>query len=137
MPLILYVDDDVVLQLDAQAMLEAAGHEVIVASSGREACALMCAQGERLDALLTDINLGSGIDGWKVAEAGRDIRLSLPVLYLSGSDRGAFAAHGVADSAWISKPLEWGRVVEQVEAMLAADRMAGRLDDTAAQVAVT
>lgn len=125
MALVLYVDDDAVLQLDGHAMLEAAGHEVLVASDGEEACAHMAAQGGRLDALITDINLRGGMDGWQVAEAGREIRLSLPVLYLSASDRAAFAMRGVAHSAWASKPMQWPQVVAMVAAMLAAGRPSG------------
>lgn len=119
MPLILYVEDDAVLQCDGGCFLQDAGHEVLFASSGGEACDLLRAYGGRIDALVTDINLTGGSEGWEVAEAGREVRDSLPVFYVSASDPKAFATRAVRDGVWIAKPFEWPQLLLTMSAMIA------------------
>src|SRR5215213_6956552 len=98
MSLILYTEDDAILLADGDAVLRDAGYEVLLASTGAEACALLGSQGARVSALVTDINLAGEMQGWSVAEAGREINPDLPVVYVSASDRREFARRGVADS---------------------------------------
>ena len=129
MSLILYTEDDAILLADGDAVLRDAGYEVLLASTGAEACALLGSQGARVSALVTDINLAGEMQGWSVAEAGREINPDLPVVYVSASDRREFARRGVADSVWIPKPFQWSRVIEALAALLrdhAPDR--GRIE---------
>jgi|GraSoiStandDraft_4_1057263.scaffolds.fasta_scaffold190160_2 DNA-binding response OmpR family regulator len=119
MPLILYTEDDAILQAEGDMFLADAGYEVMTASTGAEACALLREHGPRVSALITDINLSDGPDGWRVAEVGREIRGSLPVLYVSASDGDAFRARGVRNSIWSPKPFEWPRLLRTVSHMLA------------------
>ena len=119
MSLILYTEDDAIMQADGYAVLGEAGYEVMTASMAPEAIALLRECGARVSALITDINLSGHAEGWSVAEAGRAIRGSLPVIYVSSSDRGALATRGVPGGVWISKPFEWPRLLRTMSGMLA------------------
>jgi CheY-like chemotaxis protein len=119
MALILYTEDDAIMQTDGYAVLGDAGYEVMTASTGAEAIARLREQGARVSALITDINLSGQAEGWSVAEAGRAIRGSLPVIYVSSSDRGVLAVRGVQGGIWVSKPFEWPRLLRTMSGMLA------------------
>lgn len=118
MSLILYVEDDALLQLDGQIMLEAAGHEVILAADGLEGCEALRRHGPRLDVLLTDVQLGGAVDGWELAEFGRAINEELPVLYMTGSEGGEFSARSVAQAVIFLKPFAWPEVLRSVSGLL-------------------
>jgi CheY-like chemotaxis protein len=120
MSLVLYVEDDAVLQLDGEIALTEAGHDVLLAGDGAEACALLRHWGRRLDALVTDIDLPGAVDGWEVAELAREFREELPVVYATASEAAAVAARGVPLSLVVRKPFAWPQVVRCVATLLAS-----------------
>jgi len=78
---ILLVEDEAIIALCEQKFLEQNGFCVCIANTG-EAAVSQAAQNQRLDLILMDIDLGSGING---AEAARQIlrRHDLPIVFLS------------------------------------------------------
>jgi DNA-binding response OmpR family regulator len=118
MSLILYVEDDAVLQVDGEMALKSAGYDVVLAADGAEGCAAIRKHGMRLSVLMTDIRLAGPVDGWEVAELGRSINERLPVLYMTGSESEEFAARGVAQGVLVSKPFAWPDVIRSVGALL-------------------
>lgn len=80
----LVVDDDPMVLKLAAAMLEDLGCAVIAAADGTEALAKI-AQDQRIEVLLTDINM-PGLTGYEVAERARRMRPSLQVILLSGHE---------------------------------------------------
>ena len=56
------------------------------------------------NALLTDVRLGDGVDGWEVARRIRQKEPSLPVIYVTGSTAEEWASQGVPSSILVSKP---------------------------------
>jgi PAS domain S-box-containing protein len=64
---VLAVDDDPRLAEMARRMLELEGHQVVVATSGEEALALLTTQA--FDVVLSDLSLGGGMTGWDLAAA--------------------------------------------------------------------
>jgi CheY-like chemotaxis protein len=119
MALILYVEDDAVLQLDGEIALTEAGHDVLVGRDGVEGCALLRHWGRRVDALVTDIDLCSAVDGWKVAELAREFRPELPVVYATASTSAEVVARGVPLGLLVRKPFAWPQVVRCVATLLA------------------
>ena len=82
-PLLLYVEDEVLIQQMLASDLEDAGFAVIVANKGPDALAVLESRSADLHGLITDINLGAGPDGWEVARKARELRSGLPVVYVS------------------------------------------------------
>lgn len=79
---LLVEDDDLVRDCLAEA-LHAAGLEIEGSPSGEEALRVL----ERApgpDVIVTDINLGGGMDGLAFARAARVMHPDLPVVYISG-----------------------------------------------------
>jgi CheY-like chemotaxis protein len=57
-----------------------------------------------MTALLTDVDLGSGPDGFDVARHARTLYRRLPVVFVSGTMAAHHAANGVVNSAFVAKP---------------------------------
>ncbi len=78
---ILLVEDEMITSLAETAMLKRNGYAVVAASSGLEAVQIVRERGD-IDLVLTDINLGDGIDGVEAARIMMSER-DLPVIFLS------------------------------------------------------
>lgn len=81
---VLVVEDESIIVLDVEHSLVAAGFEVVPAVNGANAIAAFDDSPERFGALVTDIRLGRGPNGWDVARHVRGIISNLPVIYVSG-----------------------------------------------------
>jgi CheY-like chemotaxis protein len=66
---VLVVDDEPRLSHMASLMLRQQGHEVATAASGEEALARLRA--EPFDVLVTDLGLGTGMNGWELVRQVR------------------------------------------------------------------
>jgi CheY-like chemotaxis protein len=78
---ILAVDDDPGLGQMLQAMLGAAGHDVVITTGGAEALALF--EGGNFDLVCTDLGM-PGMNGWEVARAVRARAPGTPVILITG-----------------------------------------------------
>lgn len=98
---VLVVEDEWLLREAIVEALKIAGWQVVEASSGEGALGLLQDK-QRVDVLVTDIQLAGTLDGWDVAEAFRAAQPDIPVIYASGNagDR----SRAVANSAFFSKP---------------------------------
>ncbi|WP_293679146.1 response regulator [uncultured Phenylobacterium sp.] len=117
---ILYVEDDVVLQLDGEASLLAAGYDVVLASDGPSACACLRDPGASFDGLITDIDLGGALKGWEVADVGRALTARLSVVYVTGAAGHDFLSMGVPHSLMVPKPFTWAAIVSSLSGLMAA-----------------
>jgi CheY-like chemotaxis protein len=101
--------------------LEGAGFAVVTASNGHEAIALLEREGAPLvRALLTDIDLGTEVNGWDVARHARELYPGIPVVYVTGGSAEEWSAHGVPNSVVICKPFVPIQVVTAVSQLLNA-----------------
>jgi CheY-like chemotaxis protein len=105
--LVLYVEDDPLLQLEGWSALDDAGYEVLAASSGQEACDCLVDQAGRVGTLITDVGLCGAIGGWEVADFARGMTPGVRVIYVTGADGDQFTARGVAGSLLMAKPFDW------------------------------
>lgn len=118
-PLVLLVDDEPLIQdLIADALHEA-GFEVVSAKDGATALKAL-ESASSLRALVTDINLGAGPNGWDVARKARDQQPALPVVYISGGNPQEWASLGVPHSTMITKPFAPAQIVTAVAALINA-----------------
>lgn len=81
-PLILLVEDELLVAMDEQMTLENAGYRVILAKNGEKAIEIVNRQSD-IRMVLMDIDLGAGIDGSETAS--RILKHhDLPIMFLSG-----------------------------------------------------
>lgn len=101
---ILVVDDDERLCDLLTEVLEEGGYEVHCIHNDRGAYAALSGV-LPYAALVVDVNLGPGVTGFDVARFARQMRPTLPVLYVSGeANEASFRAFGVPGSAFVEKP---------------------------------
>ncbi len=115
---LLYVEDDAVIRLMMTAVLEDAGFELIVASNGEQALDILAVEHDRIDGLVTDIDLGHGPTGWNVARRARTLIAQIPVLYASSVSQFDWLTNGVPLSRLLTKPCGPARIVEMISALM-------------------
>ena len=105
---VLVVDDEARLVRMAAAMLRGRGHAVETATSAEAALGLLGAVS--FDAVVSDLSLGDGMNGWELASTVRgrwpDVRVVLATGWGAGIDPVAARARGVA--AVVAKPYAVG-----------------------------
>lgn len=117
-PTLLYVEDEALIQDLLLHELESAGFLVKVASSGKEAKAVLEQQGGTIHGVVTDINLGEGPDGWEVARTARELLAGIPIIYVSAASDHEWTSMGVPGSVMIAKPFVPAQVVVAISALL-------------------
>jgi CheY-like chemotaxis protein len=118
---VLVVDDDPGI---CELMSDMLGHELFAVEcvgSDREAYARLGGSAD-FDALIVDINLGTGTTGFDVARFARQRRSDLPVIYMSGqATRASFKAFGVPGSYFVEKPFSADQLVDAIELAIGED----------------
>jgi DNA-binding response OmpR family regulator len=117
-PVLLYVEDEALIQEMLVDALEEAGFSVVTADDGEQAQEILASRSEERHGLITDVNLGDGPDGWDVARAGRELIAGLPVVYVSGASEHLWTSHGVPNSLMITKPFVAAQVVVAISSLL-------------------
>lgn len=118
-PRILFVEDNRISSLLNCLVLRDAGFDVIEAFCAEEAVEIIDAH-RPLSALVTDINLGAGGDGFHVSRCARTVYPRLPVVYISAAAAARFAAEGVEHSEFIDKPFHPARMMEALDRAMPA-----------------
>lgn len=117
-PTLLYAEDEILIQQMLLEELEQAGFIVIVANSGVDALAVLKDQSDKLQGVITDINLGNGPDGWEVARIARELKSGIPVVYVSAASEHEWTSKGVPASVMIAKPFVPAQVVVAISSLL-------------------
>jgi CheY-like chemotaxis protein/anti-sigma regulatory factor (Ser/Thr protein kinase) len=119
---VLLVDDEAAVRGPAAERLRELDYQVIEAADGPAALGLLAEGGTRVDLLVTDVGLPNGMNGRQVAEAAREQRPGLPVLFITGY-AGTTLPPGIEV---IDKPFELDTLVRRVQELLEAGR---RIDE--------
>jgi CheY-like chemotaxis protein len=119
---VLFVDDDLISHLLNCAVLRESGFNVVEVRSYAEACAEIDRR-PRLAALVTDIQLGVGPDGFEIARRARLADPQVAVVYMSGTELPRYASEGVNNSRFIPKPFGPDQLVRALDdaTLLGAD----------------
>jgi CheY-like chemotaxis protein len=121
-PQLLYVEDEPLIREVGSTTLEDAGFKVLAIESGAEAIKILEERGADFKALVTDIDLFKGPDGWLVAKYARELFPQIPVIYVSGGSAGDWPSMGVPGSIMVAKPYASAEfVVAVLSATLNAD----------------
>ena len=112
LPVVLIVEDDFLLRLDAMQMLEEAGFKVVEASNSDQAILILEARPD-INVMFTDIDMPGSIDGIKLAHAVRGRWPPIKIIATSGHfkiDNGNLPAGG----KFIPKPYNFKYVADVI-----------------------
>jgi len=116
---ILVIEDEDAVRSLLRTLLRLAGYEVLSCQDGEEALDLLEARGGAMQLLITDVNLGTGMDGFEAAQALRSRMPSLKVLYMSGEEEAdRLAERAEASERFLLKPFTPRSFTDAVRTML-------------------
>ncbi len=119
-PTILLVEDEALIVEILTAEFADTGFEVVVANDGNRAIAELDADAARFKAVVTDIRLGKGPDGWDVGRRARELVSDMSVVYVSGDSTHDWSSKGVPESVVILKPFAPTQLVTAVSTLISA-----------------
>ncbi|WP_338663750.1 PAS domain-containing protein [Pararoseomonas sp. SCSIO 73927] len=90
---VLVVDDEPTVRMLVMEVLEELGYAALEASDGGSALKVLRSTA-RLDLLITDVGLPGGMNGRQVADAARELRPGLRVLFITGYAENAAIGNG-------------------------------------------
>lgn len=120
-PIVLIVDDEPLIAAMVEGTFEDAGFEIRSVMDAAEAADQIAELGARLSALVTDIQLGAGPNGWAIAVEARTQLPLLPVVYMTGDSASDWTAFGVPKSVLVQKPFVGAQVLAAVTTLMNAD----------------
>jgi CheY-like chemotaxis protein len=117
---VLVVEDHHEIAELIREVLEDAGMQTVCVKSDRDAYAALSV-GPSFEAVVLDINLGSGTTGYDIARRARLAFPKVAVVYVSGQTSAeSFQAFGVEGSDLIAKPFTPDEVLETLQRRLPA-----------------
>lgn len=117
-PIVLVVEDEPLIGLTVEDALGEAGYDVRLISKSVEALHELESATLVLSALVTDIRLQGGKDGWQVARRARELNPTLPVVYMSGDSAIDHSSQGVPHSLMVQKPFAAAQIVTAVSTLI-------------------
>ena len=116
---VLLVEDETQVRELAAERLRELGCSVLEAADGSAALRRLRAN-SRVDLLVTDVGLPGGLNGRQVADAARERRPGLPLLFITGYAGDILEGQPAPGMAVIGKPFTLDALAVQVWAMLEA-----------------
>lgn len=116
--LLLLVEDDPTIIEVLETGLTDGGYEVVKVRNGTDAIKEIEAGAARFRAIVTDVKLGPGPDGWEVAARARELAPHMPIVYMSGDSTQDWASKGVPGSVILAKPFAPAQLVTAVSALV-------------------
>jgi CheY-like chemotaxis protein len=117
--IVLVVEDEPDVRMVVVDMLEDIGHTVLAATDGASGLKILDSE-TRIDLLVSDVGLPGGINGRQLADAGRQRRLDLKVLFITGYSEVFMAGSGLLDRDMqvITKPFSLTAFADKVQGMV-------------------
>ncbi len=116
---ILVVDDEPAIRLLIAELLEDLGYVVLQAERGADALTILQSKAA-IDLLITDVGLPGGMNGRQVADAARDVRPDLKILFVTGYAENAALAHDTLEPGMhvLPKPFAIAELIGRVTELL-------------------
>ncbi len=116
------VDDEPLVRMVAVEILEDLGYVVLEAEDGPSALRILQARPD-IDLLVTDVGLPNGMNGRQLADAVREQKPYLSVLFVTGYAENAVLNHGHLDRGMqvMTKPVTADALARRVTALIAGD----------------
>ena len=119
-PVVVVVEDEVLLRLAFAEYLRDCGYKVIEAASADEAVLVLTKSEFEVDVLFSDIELPGAMDGFALAQWTRANRPSLEVILTGTVPRAVNAAANLCEEGPVPKPYEPSVVHDRIRRLLAA-----------------
>ncbi|MCG6122538.1 MAG: PAS domain S-box protein [Microvirga sp.] len=116
---ILVVEDDHLVRRHVVAQLTGLGYRILEAPAGLEAMEIL-KQVPEIDLLFTDVVLPGGMGGRVLADAARDFRPDLKIIFTSGYTENSIVHHGRLDPDvdFLSKPYRREQLAQKIRKVL-------------------
>jgi PAS domain S-box-containing protein len=116
---ILIVDDEPSVRMLVTETLEELGYAAIEASDGASGLKLLQSD-MRIDLLITDVGLPGGMNGRQMADAARQSRAGLKVLFITGYAENAAIGSGQLDPGMhvLTKPFNLDRLAARIKTII-------------------
>ncbi|WP_246208394.1 response regulator [Bradyrhizobium rifense] len=115
---ILVVEDESAIQQFVQDALTEGGFAAELTGSGEDALSRFRHDRSKYRALLTDIGIGAGPNGWVLARKIREIDPDFPVVYMTGGHAEEWKSQGVPNSILVEKPFAPAQLVTAISQLL-------------------
>ena len=115
---ILVVEDEPTVLMFLEEALAESGYTVVSARNGGEALNILGDGLSDFSALVADIRIGDGLDGWEIARCAREIIPDLPIVYVTGDSAISWSEEGVPNSVLIPKPFNRSQLESAIEKLL-------------------
>lgn len=116
------IDDDPVISLLVKDAVTSHGFTVISVTSGDEAVRRLTKESRVIDLILLDMNM-PGLNGIETCQLLREMLPETPILMMTEEDRPDIIERaytsGITD--YITKPIKWAFLIDQVNYMLTED----------------
>lgn len=119
---ILVVDDEPLVRMVAVEVLEDLGYFVVEAEDAPSALKVLAVQAD-IDLLVTDVGLTNGMNGRQLADAVRQLRPEVPVLFVTGYAENAVLNHGHLERGMqvLTKPFAADALARRVKELTSDD----------------
>jgi CheY-like chemotaxis protein len=116
-PIVLVVEDDVMLRMRAVDLVEDAGYTSVEAVDADEAFAILQSRSADIALLFTDIQMPGSMDGLQLAHAVYQRWPRLKIILVSGQLK-LSSAEIPRDSRFFGKPLVSGEIIAEMQDMI-------------------
>jgi PAS domain S-box-containing protein len=115
---VLVVDDEPLVRMLVVDAVEDLGFSTIEAGDGPQALKVLRSDAF-VDLLITDVGLPNGMNGRQVADAARELRANLKVLFVTGYAENAVLSHGHLDPGMqvVTKPFDMTVLSNRIQGM--------------------
>ena len=110
---VILLEDDPLIQVCTEDALVDAGFAVLSTNAGEEACKLLAANPD-VAAMMVDVRLAGGLNGWEIAKRVRASRPDMAIVYTTTALGPEYAENGVDRSVLLQKPYTLDRAVDSV-----------------------
>jgi signal transduction histidine kinase/CheY-like chemotaxis protein len=116
---VLLVEDELAVRMVVAEVLSDLGYTVLEADNSQSGLRIVETRA-RIDLLLTDVGLPGGMNGRQLADAAREQRPGLKVLFLTGYAENAAVGNGRMEHGMevMTKPFDLDKLVAKVEGMI-------------------
>jgi len=116
---ILVVDDEATIRHLIDEVLDEVGYTVIGAADGAAGLKVL-QSGARIELLITDVGLPNGMNGRQLADAARELRPDLNILFITGYAESAAVGNGYLEPGMelLTKPFSLDDLTRKVSEML-------------------